>query len=371
MSFTDRSLCFLHGMCPSWTCLLALRPPQTSEQNYVPQSRRSHGAFWAEFFLPVYKHTLEVSQCYSAAMQLGNQLVTKVNHLLVVSQQNHVSSQLTFKSDIMWLTTGYKCVQLLCEQCKSGMKKLTLLYSLDVQHQLELWYCEHPVPQAQYKNITEFTSSLSEPKKSHFTHLCHLGFHGRFWGHLSFAQASSALQGWPHGSFSEYILLGQVNSCTIPSQKMSFADRSLCFLHGMCPSWTCLLALRPPQTSEQNYVPQSRRSHGAFWAEFFLPVYKHTLEVSQCYSAAMQLGNQLVTKVNHLLVVSQQNHVSSQLTFKSDIMWLTTGYRCVQLLCEQCKSGMISGSVYLSTEGPTLGTKLLLQVFLSFLKGED
>ena len=52
--------------------------------------------------------------------------------------------------------------------------------------------------------------------------------------------------------------------------------------------------------------------------------------------------------------------------FKSDIMHPTTGYWCVQSQYGQCNHGMVSGIVYLLW-APHLGTKLLLQVFLSSL----
>ena len=64
--------------------------------------------------------------------------------------------------------------------------KLTDLHSLGGQHWLELWYSHHPVPQVQYKIVTESKCLLSE-QKCHTSLICFAWLPQGFWGHLSLA----------------------------------------------------------------------------------------------------------------------------------------------------------------------------------------
>ena len=90
----------------------------------------------------------------------------------------------------------------------------------------------------------------------------------------------------------------------VPYWNTSFMDKSICTLslHRRFPLWTGLSAsfmecIPPGQvfwhagplgTGQPNYVSQSWMPHGVFWAESFLSVQQHTLEVSQWYSAVVQ-----------------------------------------------------------------------------------
>ena len=131
------------------------------------------------------------------------------------------------------------------------------------------------------------------------------------------------------GSFLELILLIQVNLHTVPSQKVPlWTGLSVSFME-----WSHL------DKSLGTYVHlglvNKTRYHSPGCPLYFLCrvlppnaiTYINIQSLVFCCCVVRQLAR--YQKVNHVMAVSQQKHVALQLTFKSDIVWLTTAYRCV------------------------------------------
>ena len=227
------------------------------------------------------------------------------------------------------------------------------------------WNCDAVnilCPRDSIKLSLSSNTHLVSKETSHFTSPCCLGFHG----------------GSGITSLMYRLAQPSQDGLLVPSQNTSFSDISICtlFLHGRCPSQTGLSAsfmecippghvswhTSPPWTSQQNYVPQPWMSHGVFWAESFFPsttMYIKTKSVVFWCCAIGQLAS--YWKVDHLLAVSQQKHVVLQLTFKSDIMWPTTGYMCSSCMSSTSVEWSLEVSIYF---GPHIRCQIVVMGFL-------
>ena len=143
---------------------------------------------------------------------------------------------------------------------------------------------------------------------------------------------------------------------------MSFMDRSLCFLHRFCPSWTSLLAHRFSSDQSTKLCTTILDFPWCFLGKVLCLMQQHTLQPGQWCSAAVQLGSQQVTK---MLTIYWQ--------YLGKSMWLC-GWHLHWTSCSQplatgvCSSCMGSASVEWSLEmsiycGPYIGCQIVVTGF--------
>ena len=148
-----------------------------------------------------------------------------------------------------------------------------------------------------------------------------------------------------HCSFMEGVLHGQVS--LLPLWNASLLDKSLGTQVLLRPvNKLCVTVLDAPQCFLGKVLLSSAIA------------YIKTQSVVFCCCAVRQSAG--YQEVDHLLAVSQQKHVASQFTFKSDIVSLTTGCWCSHCRGSTSAKWSLEVSIYC---GPDIGCHFLVMGF--------